>query len=374
MLDFRQVTMNSEPKTHNSKPTSKSELQTSNLPFDLLSLVDQGGCSAKLSASELARALADLPKITNANVLVDIESHDDAGVYKIRDDYALVLTTDFFPPVCSDPYDFGQIAAANALSDVYAMGGEVLTALNIVMFPTTLPLEILKEILHGAQDKVAEAGGVIVGGHTIANDVPVSGLSVTGWVHPDKIATNTGAKPGDVLILTKQIGTGVIISAKRNDLADDSTYQSALKTMKHLNKNAAEVMRKYDIKGATDITGFGLIGHALKMAQGSGVTMKINTAKVPVMDKVLELIEMGCIPGAAFRNLEFAEKDCHFDPALDYNHKMLVADAQTSGGMLISAPAKKAEQILADLIGAGYPFAAMIGEVGKKSDKSVYVY
>lgn len=367
MLDFRQENMTSEPKTQNSKPTSNS-------PFDLLSLVDQGGCSAKLSASELAKALSDLPKIINENVLVDIESHDDAGVYKIREDYALVLTTDFFPPVCSDPYDFGQIAAANALSDVYAMGGEVLTALNIVLFPTTLPLEILKEILRGAQDKVAEAGGVIVGGHTIANDVPVCGLSVTGWVHPDKISTNTGAKPGDVLLLTKQIGTGVIISAKRNDLADDLTYQSALKTMKHLNKNAAEVMRKYDIKGATDITGFGLIGHALKMAQGSNVSMKIRAKDLPVMNKVLDLIEMGCIPGAAFRNLEFAEKDCHFDPALDYNHKMLVADAQTSGGMLISAPAKKADQMLADLIGAGYPFAAVIGEVVKKSDKSVYVF
>ena len=202
-------------------------------------------------------------------------------------------------------------------------------------------MDILKEILRGAQDKVAEAGGVIVGGHTIANDVPVCGLSVTGWVHPDKITTNTGAKPGDVLILTKQIGTGVIISAKRNDLADAETYQTAIDSMKLLNKNAAEVMRKFNIKGATDITGFGLLGHALKMAQGSGVSMKINSAKVPVMDKVLELIEMGCIPGAAFRNLEFAEKDIHFDPALDYNHKMLVADAQTSGGMLISSTKRK---------------------------------
>jgi selenide,water dikinase len=361
MLDFRQVTMNSEPKTPNST-------------FDLLSLVDQGGCSAKLSAKDLAKALADLPKITDQNVLVDIESHDDAGVYKIREDYALVQTTDFFPPVCSDPYDFGQIAAANALSDVYAMGGEVLTALNIILFPATLPLEILKEILRGAQDKVAEAGGVIVGGHTIANDVPVCGLAVTGWVHPDKITTNTGAKPGDVLILTKQIGTGVIISAKRNDLADPETYQTAIDSMKLLNKNAAEVMRKFNIKGATDITGFGLLGHALKMAQGSNVSMKINSTKVPVMDKVLELIEMGCIPGAAFRNLEFAEKDIHFDPTLDYNHKMLVADAQTSGGMLISAPKEKADQILADIVKAGYPFAAVIGAISEKMEKSVYIY
>jgi len=228
--------------------------------------------------------------------------------------------------------------------------------------------------LRGAQDKVAEAGGVIVGGHTIANDVPVCGLSVTGWVHPDKITTNTGAKPGNVLILTKQIGTGVIISAKRNDLADPDTYQAALKTMKHLNKNAAEVMRKHGIKGATDITGFGLLGHALKMAQGSGVSMRIDSAKVPVMDKVLELIEMGCIPGAAFRNLEFAEKDIQFDPALDYNHKMLVADAQTSGGMLISVPKEKANQMLTDLVNAGFPFAAVIGTVSEKMEKSVYIY
>jgi selenide,water dikinase len=374
MLDFRQVTMNSESKTQNSKPSSNSDLRSSNSPFDLLSLVDQGGCSAKLSAKELAKALSDLPKISNPNVLVDIETHDDAGVYKLREDYALVQTTDFFPPVCSDPYDFGQIAAANALSDVYAMGGEVLTALNIVLFPATLPLEILKEILRGAQDKVAEAGGVIVGGHTIANDVPVCGLSVTGWVHPDKITTNTGAKPGDVLILTKQIGTGIIISAKRNDLADPDSYKAAIKTMKHLNKNAAEVMRKHGIKGATDITGFGLLGHALKMAQGSGVSMRIDSAKVPVMDKVLELIEMGCIPGAAFRNLEFAEKDIQFDPALDYNHKMLVADAQTSGGMLISVPKEKASQMLTDLVNAGFPFAAVIGTVSEKMEKSVYIY
>ena len=344
------------------------------MKYDLLTLVDQGGCSAKLSASELAKALAGLPKITDPNVLVDIESHDDAGVYKIREDYALVQTTDFFPPVCSDPYDFGQVAAANALSDVYAMGGEVVTALNIILFPTTIPLKILKEILRGTQDKVAEAGSVIVGGHTIANEVPVCGLSVTGWVNPDKIITNTGARSGDVLILTKQIGTGVIVSAKRNDLADTATYRTAVDSMKQLNKNAAEVMRRHDIRGATDITGYGLLGHALKMAQGSGVSMNINAAEVPVMNKVLDLIEMGCIPGAAFRNLEFAEKDVQFDPALDYNHKMLVADAQTSGGLLISVPREKADHLLADLIEAGYSFAAIIGTVSEKVGRWVYVH
>jgi len=162
------------------------------------------------------------------NLLVDIDTHDDAGVYKINDDYALVQTTDFFPPVCSDPYDFGQIAAVNALSDIYAMGGQVLTALNIVLFPSSLSLTILKEILRGGQDKVSEAGGILLGGHTITNDIPTYGLAVTGWVHPDKIITNANAKVGDVLILTKPIGTGVIISAKKNDLVSDDSYLAAV--------------------------------------------------------------------------------------------------------------------------------------------------
>ncbi len=300
-------------------------------------------------------------------------THDDAGVYKIRNDYALVQTTDFFPPVCSDPYDFGQVSAANALSDVYAMGGDVLTALNIVLFPATLPLEILKEILRGVQDKVTESGGVVIGGHTIANDVPVVGLSVTGWVHPDRIITNTGAKPGDVLILTKPVGTGVIISAKRNELTDEETYQAAVMTMKQLNKGAADLMRKYKIKGATDITGFGILGHALKMAQGSNVSIRINTASVPYLNNVPGLIEMGCIPGAAFRNIEFVENHCSFGGSVDYNHKMLVVDAQTSGGMLIAVPSGKADSMLADLVNAGYPQSAVIGEVIQKKEKELFV-
>jgi len=340
--------------------------------FDLLNLVEQGGCSAKIPARELQSALADLRKISNPNVLIDIETHDDAGIYKIRDDYALVQTTDFFPPVCSDPYDFGQISAANALSDVYAMGGEVLSALNIILFPAQLPLHILREILAGAQDKVVEAGGVIIGGHTIANNIPVCGLAVTGWVHPGKIITNSGAKPGDLLVLTKQVGTGVIISAKKNELADENTYQAAIKTMKHLNKSGADVMKAYSIKGATDITGFGILGHGLKMAQASNVSLKIHAGKVPVMNQVLDLIEMGCIPGAAFRNLEFAESECSFDPDVDYNHKMLLCDAQTSGGILMCVPEVKAEKVMGQLKDSGYPYAEIIGEVVQKSGKFIY--
>ncbi len=341
--------------------------------FNLLKLVDQGGCSAKLSAKELNKALADLPKITNENVLVDIETHDDGGVYKIRDDYALIQTTDFFPPVCSGAYDFGQIAAANALSDIYAMGGQVLTALNLVLFPANMEMSILKEILKGGQDKVMESGGVLMGGHTIANDIPIYGLAVTGWVHPDKIVTNDQAEAGDVLILTKPLGSGVVISGKKNDLVDDDVYQTAIANMKHLNAKGAEVMSRYNIKTATDITGFGLLGHALKMADGSGVSMKIDATNVPAMDKILDLIELGCIPGAAFRNKEFAEDQCDFASAVDYNHKMLLYDAQTSGGLLMAAKPKDVDNILNELKLNGYPTSAVVGEVIARSHKSIFV-
>jgi selenide,water dikinase len=343
------------------------------MEFDLLKTVEQGGCSAKLPAAELNKALAGLPKIRNKNLLVDIETHDDAGVYQIRDDYALVLTTDFFPPVCSDAYDFGQIAAANALSDVYAMGGQVLTALNLVLFPANIPVTVLKEILRGGHDKVTEGGGVIVGGHTIADDIPKYGLAVTGWVHPDKVITNANAKPGDVLILTKPIGTGAIISAKKIGLAEKETYEKALETMKLLNNKGAEIMIEHGVKCATDITGFGLVGHALKMAQGSNVSIQVNASQVPVIDQTIELIDLGCIPGAAFRNLEFAENDCNFDKSVDYNHKMLMMDAQTSGGLLISSPSDEVNNMLEKLKNSGYPESAIIGEVISKSEKSVYV-
>ncbi len=333
------------------------------MKFDLLSTVDQGGCSAKLSAKELGKVLKELPPMDNKNLIVDIETHDDAGVYKIRDDYALILTTDFFPPVCSDPYDFGQIAAANALSDVYAMGGKVLTALNLMMFPANLPMEMLAEILKGGQDKVMEAGGVIAGGHTIADDIPKYGLAVTGWVHPDNLATNAAAKAGDVLVLTKAVGTGVVISAKRNNLCSDDTYQMAIDTMKHLNNKGADIMNKYSVKCATDITGFGLLGHAMKLAEASNVSINIKASSVPSLPDVADLIEMGCIPGAAFRNLDFIEEYCHFDKSLDYNSKMFLVDAQTSGGLLMCVDKDKVNDLLIDLKTLGYGKSALIGEV-----------
>lgn len=341
--------------------------------FDLLSTVEYGGCSAKLSASKLNEALKGLPKITCDNLLVDIETHDDAGVYKISDDIALIQTTDFFPPVCSDPYEFGQIAAANALSDVYAMGGEVLTALNLVMFPAHIPLDVLGDILKGGQDKVSEAGGVIAGGHTIDDPIPKYGLAVTGIIHPDKIISNAGSKSGDVLILTKPIGAGAIAAGKRLGEIDEEKYRTILENMKLLNKNGARIMQKYSVRCATDITGFGLMGHALKMAQASEVTIKIRSSDVPLFPGAYELIDMGCIPGASFRNQDYTEEYCLIEESVDYNHKMLLLDAQTSGGLLMSATAKSADTIIDELKNAGYPDTAIVGEVVKKKEKPMWI-
>jgi selenide,water dikinase len=342
-------------------------------PYDLLSTVEYGGCSAKLSANELSAALADLPKTPHKNLLVDIETHDDAGVYKINDEYALIQTTDFFPPVCSDPYEFGQIAAANALSDVYAMGGEVLTALNIVAFPAKVPLDVLKEILRGGIDKVIEAGGTMMGGHTIVDDIPKYGLAVTGWIHPDKIITNASAKPGDVLILTKPIGAGIIMAGKRIGEIEMDKYQPILESMKQLNKEGGRIMQKHGVKCATDITGFGLLGHALKLAMGSNVTLEINSTLIPAFDGALDLIDLGCIPGACFRNLEYVENDCAFEKSLSHNYKMLLLDAQTSGGLLICCNKNDVNDMIKDLSEAGYPRAAIVGIVIKKEDKYIVV-
>ena len=342
-------------------------------PYDLLSTVEYGGCSAKLSANELSAALADLPKTPHKNLLVDIETHDDAGVYKINDEYALIQTTDFFPPVCSDPYEFGQIAAANALSDVYAMGGEVLTALNIVAFPAKVPLGVLKEILRGGIEKVIEAGGIMMGGHTIVDDIPKYGLAVTGSVHPDKIITNAAAKPGDVLLLTKPLGAGIIMAGKRIGEIEMDKYQPVLESMKQLNKEGGRIMQQYEVKCATDITGFGLLGHALKLAMGSNVTLKIISTLVPAFNGSLELIELGCIPGACFRNLEYVENDCTFEKSLSHNHKMLLLDAQTSGGLLICCPENKVEEMKTELSEAGYPLTSFVGEVCEKENKYIVI-
>jgi selenide, water dikinase len=344
------------------------------MKIDLLQFVEYGGCSSKIPPKQLEEILKHLPLPSDPNILVDIDTHDDAGVYRINDDLALVLTTDFFPPVCSDPYEFGQIAAANSISDVYAMGGDPFLALNIMMFPAAkLPMEAYAEIVKGGFDKSAEAGVRIIGGHTIDDNPPKYGLAVVGYINPGKIISNSGARPGDLLILTKPVGTGIIMAAKRLKMAEDKDIAEALRLMKMLNKSGAEIMKKYDIKGATDITGFGLAGHALKVAMASKVSVRINMIKVPLIGNTYELVDEGCIPGASFRNLEYVEEHLFTAPDLDYNLKMIAFDAQTSGGLLMSVPAGKADAVLADLHSAGLEYSAVIGEVTEMQDKYLYL-
>lgn len=342
--------------------------------FDLLTTVEYGGCSAKLAPGRLAEVLKDLRQPAHPDLLVDITTHDDAGVVRIDDATALIQTVDFFPPVCGDPRTFGRIAAANALSDVYAMGGRVLTALNIVGFPATrIPLEVLAEILAGGQEKVLEAGGLMVGGHTIDDWPPKYGLAVTGIVHPQHVITNAGLRPGLALILTKPLGTGTLVAGQRTGLAKEPDYQAALAAMQQLNRAGAEVMQSFGAQAATDITGFGLLGHAMQMADASQVTLRIQASRVPLLPGAYEVAEAGCLPGAMFRNLDYVDKRVRFAPGLDYSRKMLLLDPQTSGGLLFGIAPDKAGEALDHLRAAGCTAAALVGETAKRAGHSIEV-
>ena len=354
--------------TKTQEPIEKSGI-------DLLKTVEYGGCSAKLSPTELAGILSQLNFPDHPDLLVDISTHDDAGVYKINDETALIFTTDFFPPVCSDPEEFGEIAASNALSDVFAMGGKALMCLNLMMYSTKeLPVQGFAEILKGGQAKVTEAGALVVGGHTIEDHPPKFGLAVIGTVHPDKIVSNSGAKPGNKLILTKPLGIGALIAGHREQLASAVAYRGAVEQMKLLNKVGAEIMCKYDTRCATDVTGFGLLGHAREIANGSETTLHIDTGALPLLEESYDLYDDGCIPGAAFRNLQYIGDDVRFREGLDYNLKMMTCDAQTSGGLLICAPEEAAKDMLTELQASGlYPQAAIIGEVLPRTDVALMI-
>ena len=344
------------------------------MPVDLLHMVESGGCSAKISPALLGELLKDLPFPDDPDILVNIDTHDDAGVYRINDDLALVLTTDFFPPVCSDPFEFGQIAAVNSISDIYAMGGTPVVALNIMMFPSAkLPLGAYAEILRGGLNKASEAGVRIIGGHTIDDFPPKYGLAVVGFIHPEHIITNSGARPGDILILTKPLGTGIILAGQKMNLSTPGDLGEALKYMKILNSAGAGVMKKFNIRGATDVTGYGLAGHALKMAAASNVSISLNMSRVPLIGSSYTLVNDGCIPGAAFRNLEFVSKDALFGADLDYNLRMIAMDAQTSGGLLMAAPPSVSDQVIRSLYDSGVISAAIIGEVKERGEKLVYI-
>jgi selenide,water dikinase len=303
-----------------------------------------------------------LPPVTDANVLVGHATNDDAGVYQLSDDLALVQTVDFFTPVVDDPYDFGRIAAANALSDVYAMGGKPLTALNIAAFPVeTLGTEVLARILEGGAAVAAEAGVVIVGGHTIKDDEPKYGLAITGTIAPSRVVRNGGARPGDLLLLSKPVGTGVLTTARKRDLIDDAALQPAIDQMVRLNDRAARAMLAHGAHGATDVTGYGLIGHAGEMARASRVALAIDARRVPLFEGVLALIARDAVPGGTRDNL--AEHAAFTTYADDVGEALRIAlsDAQTSGGLLIAIPRDGAQRVLDELADLGT--AAVIGEV-----------
>ena len=292
-----------------------------------------------------------------------MEKADDAGVYKLTDDLAIVQTVDFFTPIVDDPYTFGQIAVANALSDVYAMGGKPLTAMNIVCFPSkTLDISVLRDILRGGIDKLREASVVLVGGHSVDDPELKYGLSVTGIVHPKKVLTKSGARPGDQLILTKPIGTGIINTAAKGRLAGEDVIETVARSMAALNMAASEVMLQVGANACTDITGFGLLGHACEMIQDSEVGFKIRSFSVPIFPETLGLARMGMIPGGTYRNKEFRSRMVYATGIADVMMDILF-DPQTSGGLLMSVGADKAGLLLTGLREAGIADAAIIGDV-----------
>ncbi|RYG74230.1 selenide, water dikinase SelD [Lentibacillus lipolyticus] len=332
--------------------------------IQLTSLSSKGGCGCKIGPADLENVLRSLPQATpNPNLLVGLDTSDDAGVYKLTDDLALVQTVDFFTPIVNDPYAFGQVAAANAISDVYAMGGTPITALNIVAYPiSTLDESILAEILRGAGDKLEEAGVSLVGGHSIDDQEPKFGLAVTGTVNPENVLTNTSAKPGDKLILTKPIGVGIMTSSLKKDMLTDEEIDRVTDLMTTLNKTAAETMKDYRIHASTDVTGFGLLGHASEIAAGSNVEVRIDSESVPVLPRVKELAAAGSVPGGTKNNYDHIRDIVTFPANTDQLDKWILCDAVTSGGLLIAVDSNDADALLAELQQKGTE-ASIIGSV-----------
>lgn len=320
----------------------------------------------------MAQVLCQLPKTYDENLIIGLDTSDDAAVYKVNDDLAIIQTLDFFTPVVDDPYTFGQIAATNSLSDVYAMGGKPIMAMNIVCFPNCLSPDVLVQILKGGHDKVQEAGAILVGGHTVEDDEPKYGLSVTGFVHPDEVLANGGARPGDLLVLTKPIGTGIINTAIKGGLADEKSYDEAVKVMTTLNKYAKEAIDKVGVNGCTDITGFGLLGHSLEMAMASSVSLKIDHDKIPLIEGALYFAQMGLVPAGAYKNEAYIGDRVKFLREIPVEKKDILFDPQTSGGLLISVSEDKVDKLLEELKNTPTSFS-VVGEVLEKRDHYIYV-
>ena len=318
--------------------------------------------------------MSKLPKFDfDPNVLVGLDTSDDAAVYALTEDLAMIQTVDFFTPIVDDPYMFGQVAAANALSDVYAMGGIPKLALNIVGFPNCLSPDVLSEIMKGGADKVKEAGAILIGGHSIQNDEPFYGLCVSGLVHPAKVQKNYGAKPGDVLILTKQIGTGIINTAAKVSLAAERAVKEATTVMMSLNRKPKEVMDHFTVHACTDITGFGLLGHSLEMAEASKVSFHLHKQAIPFIQESLDYAEMGLVPAGAHENRKFQEEKVSF-LGIDTAFQDILFDPQSSGGLLYSIPGEEKDAAWEAMEKADLPTRfSCIGEVSEYSSKNIFV-
>ena len=338
----------------------------------LTKLAKCAGCGAKVGAGVLAQLLEDIQVHQDPKLLVGFDKSDDASVYQVSDDLALVQTVDFFPPIADDPYLFGQIAATNALSDVYAMGGEPKLCLNIMAVPESMPREAVHQLLRGGYDKVYEAGALITGGHSILDDEPKYGLAVTGFVHPDRVLTNSGAKPGDVLLLTKPIGIGVLTTAAKAGMASAESIALAERLMTTLNKAARDAMVRYRVHACTDVTGFGLLGHAFEMAQGSDVELELQVSAIDLIPEAVELARMGILPAGMYRNRAFAEDGVDAGET-ELCRQDLLYDPQTAGGLLMAVAPEDAEALLAELKGC-VPSAQRIGAVRKyRGGKRVFL-
>ncbi|MGN0775663.1 MAG: selenide, water dikinase SelD [Candidatus Ventricola sp.] len=333
----------------------------------LTKLASCAGCGAKLGAGTLAQMLEGFKAHEDPRLIVGYDKSDDASVYVLDEHTALIQTTDFFPPIVDDPFLYGRIAAVNAMSDVYAMGGEPKLALNILCAAEGMPEEAIREILRGGYDAAYEAGAIITGGHTIRGAEPLYGLAVSGFVHPQKVLTNSRAMPGDVLILTKPLGVGILTTAAKADMADAAVLRRIYAQMAALNKAARDIMVKYPVHSCTDVTGFSLLGHGFEMAQGSGCTLHIAVEDVPFHREALEFASMGLVPAGAYRNRQYAEGGVKLCRDIPLAMQDILYDPQTSGGLLFALPQEAAQACLRELLGS-IPQAAIIGHVTNKEE------
>lgn len=337
-------------------------------------MVKSAGCAAKIFPHILSDALKGIDWYTNDKVLVGFDGKDDAGVYKISDELALILTTDFFTPVVDDPYTYGQIAATNALSDIYAMGGTPINGLNIVAFPQTEELTILKDILRGGADKMTEARAPIIGGHSVDIENILYGLAVTGTIDPKDLKTNAGAKPGNILILTKALGTGLLNNCVKYSELDEIIYNGLITSMTTLNKTSSELMVKFNASACTDITGFGLAGHAMQMAMASNVALRIKVSDIPVLEGAMDAIEKKLWTRGDKSNRVYTQDNVINEGNINEDIEHMLYDPQTSGGLLISVPVERSEELLLALKDNGVEKASIVGSVEEGNGKLIFEF